>query len=58
MITSMITLGDHLTNHNTNPYTESVSATNSPINFEGDQSKYIEITKKIKLELEKKREKR
>ncbi|MDF5736795.1 MULTISPECIES: AAA family ATPase [unclassified Nostoc] len=43
VITSMITLADHLTNHNTNQYTESVSTTNSSVNSEGDHLSTPEI---------------
>lgn len=43
VITSMITSADHLTNHNTNQYTESVSTINSPENSEGDHLSTLEI---------------
>ncbi|MDZ8135133.1 MAG: AAA family ATPase [Nostoc sp. DedQUE04] len=36
VITSMITLTDHLTNHNTNHFLETISADNLPENLEGD----------------------
>ncbi|MEH1788509.1 MAG: DnaB-like helicase N-terminal domain-containing protein [Nostoc sp.] len=43
VITSMITLADHLTNHNTNPYIENISTENSPGNSEGDHLSTSEI---------------
>ncbi|MCC5619489.1 AAA family ATPase [Nostoc sp. CHAB 5836] len=54
VITSMITLDDHLTNHNTNHCPESISAKNSSENSEGDHLSTSENAVLANPELEKK----